>query len=220
MNTSWTIDTKVLDYLRQHSIREAGALQQLREETAKLPMAVMQIAPEQGAFMQLLVKLLNAKNTIEVGVFTGYSTLATALALPDDGKIVACDISEEWTSIGKIYWKQAGVAHKIDLHLRPATETLDQLIKAGKQNTFDFAFIDGDKVNYPNYYERCLTLLRKGGLLAIDNVLWDGRVAEDPASHDEDTRAIDSLNKKIAKDERVQISMLPLADGLTLAFKL
>ena len=181
-------------------------------------MSIMQIAPDQGQFLALLVKLLGAKKTLDIGVFTGYSSLVVALALPDDGKVIACDRDPEATALARRYWKEAGVEHKIDFHLAPALETLDQLIEQGQANSFDFAFIDADKRNYGNYYERALTLLRPGGLIAIDNVLWFGRVA-DPRDTDKRTIAIRELNQKIYQDERVEISMLPTADGLTLARK-
>jgi caffeoyl-CoA O-methyltransferase len=182
-------------------------------------MARMQISPEQGQFMQLLMRVLPAVNTIEVGVFTGYSSLSVALALPAEGKVIACDLSEEWTSIGKPYWKEAGVDHQIDLRLGPALTTLDSLIAEGRQGSFDFAFIDADKANYQNYYERLLVLVRKGGIIAIDNVLWHGSVA-DPSVQDEDTQAIRALNEMLHEDPRVFISLLPIGDGLTLAMKL
>jgi caffeoyl-CoA O-methyltransferase len=167
--------------------------------------------------MAMLVKLIGAKKTLEIGVFTGYSSLATALALPDDGRIVACDINAEFTAMGREHWARAGVAHKIDLRLAPATETLDALLAAGEAGSFDFAFIDADKTSYDGYYERCLKLLRPGGLIAIDNVLWDGDVAR--PSSDADTVALQNLNKKLHGDERIDLSMLPLGDGLTLARK-
>jgi predicted O-methyltransferase YrrM len=206
------------EYIRRVSVREPDALVRLREETAPLPMARMQISPEQGQFMGLLMKLLGARMTIEVGVFTGYSSLAVALALPEDGKVVACDVSEEWTSIARRYWREAGVAHKMDLRLRPALETLDALLADSRAGAFDFAFIDADKENYLNYYERCLRLVRAGGLIAIDNVLWHGDVI-DPAKQDADTRAIRAFNERLSRDDRVWISMLPISDGLTLAVK-
>jgi predicted O-methyltransferase YrrM len=168
--------------------------------------------------MALLVHMLGARRTIEVGVFTGYSSLAVALALPEEGRIVACDISDEWTSIARRYWREAGVDRKIDLRLRPATQTLDDLIALGQAGGFDFAFIDADKANYDLYYERCLTLLRPGGLIAVDNVLWSGKVV-DPAVDDADTRAIRAFNEKLKNDQRVWLSMLPIRDGLTLASK-
>jgi predicted O-methyltransferase YrrM len=190
----------------------------LREETLKLPMAIMQISVEQGHFMSLLLKLLKAKKTLEVGVFTGYSSLVVAQALPEDGKIIACDVSEEWTSIGKRHWERAGVAHKIDLRLAPALETLDGLLAAGEAGTFDFAFVDADKSNYDAYFERALQLLRPGGVIAIDNTLWSGKVA-DPTMQDADTVALRNLNAKLHEDRRITLSFLPIGDGLTLAMK-
>lgn len=206
------------DYLTSVSLREAPVLARLRQETARLEMARMQIAPEQGQFMALLVQLMGARNALEVGVFTGYSALAVALALPREGRVVACDVNEEWTAIGRRFWQEAGVADKIDLRLAPAVETLDSLIDAGRAGQFDFAFIDADKVNYENYYERCLALVRPGGLIAIDNVLWGGSVA-DPDDQSEDTVAIRDFNARLHKDDRVFISLVPIADGLTLALK-
>ena len=200
------------------SLREPAILKSLREETAKLPSSMMQISPEQGQFMGLLVGLIGAKKALEVGVYTGYSSLAVALALPEDGKIIACDISAEMHTIAKRYWTEAGVEQKIDFKLAPALETLDQLIEQGESNSFDFVFIDADKNNYANYYERALTLVRPGGLILIDNVLWSGKVA-DPADHDKQTEAIRRLNQLIYNDKRVNMSLLPLGDGLTLAQK-
>lgn len=212
--------TKALHaYLVEHSVREPDILQRLRAETGQDSMSMMQIGPEQGQFMQLLVRLMGAKNCLEVGVFTGYSSLAVALALPADGRIVACDISEKWTSIARKYWVEAGVAAKIDLRIAPALSTLDGLIESGKAGSFDFAFVDADKVNYLAYYERALTLIRSGGLIAVDNTLWGGHVI-DKKSKSSDTLAIRAFNEKLRTDLRVQISMLPLGDGLTLAFKL
>ena len=205
-------------YMRSVSLRDTGLLQRLRDATAPLPLARMQITPEQGQFMGLLIKLLGARKAIEIGTFTGYSALSVALALPEDGKLIACDVSDEWTSIGKPFWEEAGVAHKIDLRLAPATRTLDELIAAGEAGTFDFAFIDADKENYMNYYERALTLLRAGGLIAVDNVLWHGDVA-DPSKNDVDTQAIRKVNALIYADNRVDMSMVPIGDGLTLARK-
>ena len=167
--------------------------------------------------MALLVRLIGAKKTIEVGTFTGYSALVVAEALPEDGRITACDVSEEWTSIARAFWERAELQGKIDLHLRPATETLDELIDQGGADSFDFAFIDADKANYDEYYERCLVLLRPGGLVGIDNVLWGGRVADD--TNDDDTRAIRALNEKVRSDKRVWATILPIGDGLTLAIK-
>ncbi len=206
------------DYMLSVSLRETEILSQLRQETANHPRSNMQIAPEQGQLMSLLVQLLGAKKTLEIGVFTGYSALSVALALPPDGKIIACDISEEYTAVARRYWQAAGVSDKIDLRLAPALETLDALLANGGAGTFDFAFIDADKENYLAYYERSLQLLRQGGLVAIDNVLWHGRVI-DPESQDEETIAIRELNDKIAKDDRVTLSLVPIADGVTLAMK-
>jgi len=206
------------DYLLDVSVREHPVLKKLRAATAKMPRANLQISPEQGQVMALLVELTGAKKTFEVGTFTGYSALAVALALPARGKVIACDVSEEWTAIARRYWKEAGVANKIDLRLAPALDTLDRLLKDGQAGTFDFGFIDADKPNYDNYYERGLKLLRKGGLLAIDNVLWGGSVI-DKADRDLSTRCLRALNRKIRRDERVSIAMLPIGDGLTLARK-
>jgi predicted O-methyltransferase YrrM len=205
-------------YLLSVSSRESAILKRLREETAALPNASMQISPDQGQFMAFLVQMMGAKKTLEVGVFTGYSSLSVALALPADGKIIACDVSEEWTSVARRYWKEAGVEKKISLRLASALQTLDSLIIDGHGGTFDFAFIDADKANYDAYYERSLKLLRVGGLIAIDNVLWSGRVA-DPANREEDTIAIRALNAKLHTDQRISLSMVSIADGLTLALK-
>ncbi len=212
------LDNQLYDYLLSASLREPDILQQLREVTASLPNARMQIAPEQGQFMALLVQLLGATKTLEVGVFTGYSSLCVALSLPPNGKIVACDVSEEYTAVAHRYWKAAGVADKIDLRLAPALETLDKLLADGQAQTFDFAFIDADKGNYEGYYERSLQLIRPGGLIAIDNVLWSGRVA-DPQVQDASTKAIRAFNNKLHQDERVSLSLVSIADGLTLALK-
>ena len=211
------LDDTVYQYLLSHSLREHPAQIALREATRTHPHAIMQISPEQGQFMALLIRLIGARRTIEIGVFTGYSALSVALALPDDGKVLACDISDEYTRVGVPHWKAAGVAHKIDLQLAPALSTLDARIKAGEQGQYDFAFIDADKSGYDGYYERCLTLLRTGGLIAIDNTLWSGKVAL-PAE-DADTAALQALNSKLHRDERVDISMLPISDGLTLVRK-
>ena len=193
-------------------------MRRLREETASMEEANMQIGPEQGQFMTLLVELMGARNALEVGTFTGYSALAVALGLPDGGCLVACDVSEEWTAIGRRYWEEVGVAHKIDLRLAPALETLDGLLAEGRAGTFDFAFIDADKEGYDAYYERALKLMRTGGLIVLDNTLWEGKVA-DPAVTDGDTEAIRILNRKLVGDERVTLSLLPVGDGLTLARK-
>jgi caffeoyl-CoA O-methyltransferase len=208
--------TSLRDYLWEKGIEEHPALKELRLETAKLPQSMMQICPEQGALMANLIRLMSAKRTIEIGTFTGYSALAVALALPEEGEIIACDISEEWTALGKKKWEQAGVAHKINLRLAPAVDTLDALLADGQESSFDFAFIDADKANYPAYYEKCLKLVRKGGVIAIDNVLWGGSVI-DSERNDEDTKAIRKLNEFIANDKRVSLSMVPIGDGLTLA---
>jgi predicted O-methyltransferase YrrM len=217
-NKTIGIDRQLYEYLLSVSVREAEILTQLRQETARHPMARMQIAPEQGQLMALLVQLMGAKKTLEIGVFTGYSSLVVALALPPDGKLVACDVSEEYTAIARRYWQQAGVADKIDLNIGPALSTLDRLLAEGQAGTFDFAFIDADKSNYDNYYEKALELIRPGGAIAIDNVLWSGQVG-DPQIQDNRTNAIRSLNEKLHRDERVFISLVPIADGLTLALK-
>lgn len=206
------------DYILSTSLREPEVLKQLRAETAQYMHSAMQIAPEQGQFMALLVDLTGAKKILEIGVFTGYSSTCLALALPPDGTITACDISEEFTNVARRYWIQAKVADKIDLRLGPALETLNGLIAAGHAGSYDMAFIDADKANYDSYYEQSLALLRTGGLLVIDNVLWNGRVV-DPSIQDADTVAIRHLNQKIHADPRVTISLLPIADGLTLALK-
>ncbi|HET7921621.1 MAG TPA: class I SAM-dependent methyltransferase [Gammaproteobacteria bacterium] len=206
------------DYLLKVSLREPALLKRLRDETAKHPRHGMQISPEQGQFMQMLIRLSGAKRCIEVGVFTGYSSLAVALALPDDGRILACDVSEEYTAIARRYWEEAGVAKKIDLRLAPATETLDKLLNHGEAGRYDFAFIDADKANYTNYYERILKLLRPGGFIAVDNVLWSGSVL-DKKDKSEDTVAIRAFNEKLHADRRVELSMVPIGDGLTLARK-
>jgi predicted O-methyltransferase YrrM len=212
-----TLDDDLYRYLLDVSLREHPVMMQLRAVTREHAHANMQISPEQGQFMALLVNLAGARRTLEIGVFTGYSALAVALALPADGRITACDVNEDYTAIARDFWKKAGVDHKIDLHLAPAIDTLDALIADGQAGCFDFAFIDADKTGYDAYYERCLTLLRRGGLIVIDNVLWGGSVAH-PAE-DEDTAAIQALNRKLRDDERIDLSMLPVGDGLTLARK-
>jgi predicted O-methyltransferase YrrM len=212
------LDDGLRRYLLDVSLREAPILRRLREETAQLPLARMQIAPEQGQFMALLVQLLQARRVLEVGVFTGYSSLSMALAMPADGHLVACDMSEEWTATARRYWDEAGVADRIEFRLGPALSTLDALLESGAAGSFDMAFVDADKTRYDAYYERALRLLRPGGLLLIDNVLWSGRVI-DPKAQDDDTSALRALNEKIHGDARVSISMLPLADGLTLVMK-
>ena len=210
------ITPALYEYLMKVGVRESASAAALRVETAKLPMAMMQISPEQAAFMQLIVRLLGVRRALEVGTFTGYSALAVAEAMPADGKLIACDVSHEWTSIGKPHWASAGVAHKIDLRIAPAVATLDKLIADGQSNTFDFAFIDADKSNYDNYYERALKLVRVGGLIGVDNTLWNGAVV-DASRQDDDTKAIRALNTKVHADTRVDIVLLPIGDGLTLA---
>ncbi|MEG4035949.1 class I SAM-dependent methyltransferase [Microcoleus sp. S36b_A4] len=217
-NSTLGLEHQLYDYLLSISLREPDILASLREETAKHPMGMMQIAPEQGQFMELMVQLMGATKTLEIGVFTGYSALCVALALPPNGQIIACDVSEEYTAIARRYWEAAGVANKISLHLGPAINTLDKLIAEGQAGTFDFAFIDADKENYEAYFERSLQLVRNGGLIVIDNVLWSGRVA-DPQVQDESTLAIRTFNDKLRNDPRVTLSVVPIADGLTLALK-
>ena len=205
-------------YLRFFSLREPEILKRLREETSHDPMAEMQISPEQGQFMSLLIKLMGAKRTLEVGVYTGYSSLCVALALPPGGELIACDVSKKWTDVARRYWREGGVADIVALHLAPAIETMDDLLAHHEAGKFDFIFIDADKENYDGYYERALSLLRAGGLLAIDNVFWSGRVA-DPREQERDTLAIRALNEKIHDDPRVDLTMIPIGDGLTLARK-
>jgi predicted O-methyltransferase YrrM len=218
MSEDLTITDDIREYMRRVALREPALLKRLRDETSLDPKAGFQISAEQGQFMGLLMHLIGARRTIEIGVYTGYSALSVALALPEDGQIVACDISEEWTSMGRRYWREAGVDRKIDLHLGPALATLDGLIANGQAGQFDFVFIDADKTNYANYYERALVLLRTGGLVGVDNVLWYGRVI-DASFDDPDTRAIRAFNEQLKDDERVWLSMLPIRDGLTLACK-
>jgi len=203
-------------YVQRVSVREPDALAALRAETQGMEWSGMQIGADQGQFMRWLVRTLGVKRSIEVGVFTGYSSLSVALALPEDGQIIACDVSEEWTAIARKHWQAAGVAHKIRLELRPAVETLDALLAAGEADHFDFAFIDADKENYDLYYERCLRLVRPGGVIAFDNVFWGGNVAN-PDNTTVDTLALRALNEKLGGDERVEITMLAVGDGLTLA---
>jgi caffeoyl-CoA O-methyltransferase len=217
-NRSISLTDSLYQYLLDVSLREPPLLRALREETAQMRQRSMQIAPEQGQFMALLARLVGARRGIEVGVFTGYSSLSVALALPDDGHIVACDVSEEWTSIARRYWKQAGVDRKIELRLAPAVETLDALLADGGEGRYDFAFIDADKTNYLAYYERVVRLLRPGGLVTVDNTLWDGAVA-DPADRQPDTVALREFNQRLHRDERVDLSVTPIGDGLTLARK-
>ncbi len=213
-----TLTPALYDYLKENSLREPDVLKRLRDETSKLTNKHMQIAPEQGQFMRLLIEILGAKKTLDIGVFTGYSALSVALALPSNGKVIACDVSTESTAIAKRFWEMAGQSSKIDLKIAPAIETLENLLQDGQANTFDFVFIDADKANYDHYYEKSLLLVRPGGLIAIDNVFWSGAVA-DKNNQDRKTNIIRELNAKIHKDDRVTISMLPIGDGLTLARK-
>lgn len=206
------------EYVLANAVRELPLQRALRAETARLPRAGMQIAPEQGPLLQLLVKMLGARRCIEIGTFTGYSALAIALALPKGGRLVCCDHSAEWTAIARRYWKKAGVEKRIDLRLGPALATLDALLARGGAGKYDFAFIDADKSNYANYYERCIRLVRRGGLIAADNTLWYGRVA-DPRDREPDTPFIRTFNRKLLRDARVDLSLVPIGDGLTLALK-
>lgn len=212
------LDPALYDYILKTTLREPEVLARLRRETDSHPRAMMQISPDQGQLLGLLAELLGARRIIEVGTFTGYSSLAMALALPDDGEMVCCDVSEDYTSVARRYWAEAGVEGRIALRLAPAVETLDTLITEGRAGTFDMAFIDADKENYQNYFDRCLTLIRRGGLIAVDNVLWNGRVI-DPTDDSVDTKAIRAFNTGLKDDERVTVSLLSVADGLTLARK-
>jgi caffeoyl-CoA O-methyltransferase len=208
----------VYDYLLSVTPKPTEVMQRLRDETAKLPMGMMQISVEHGQFFVLLVNLLGVKKALEVGVFTGYSGLTVAQAMPEDGRLIACDVSEEWTSVARRYWQEAGVAHKIDLRLAPAVETLTKLVEDGQAGTFDFAFIDADKSSYDSYYELALQLVRPKGLIAIDNTLWGGKVA-DPTVTDADTSALRALNMKLLNDDRVVYCLAPIGDGISLAVK-
>lgn len=214
-NRFLALDDTVFQYVLDHSVREHPAQRALRDATRDHPYAGMQISPDQGAVMAMLVRLMGARRTIEVGVFTGYSALSVALALPEDGRILACDINDDYVKVGRPHWDSAGVAHKIDLQIGPALRTLDARLAAGEAGEYDFAFIDADKRGYDGYYERCLQLVRPGGLIAIDNVLWGGSVAR-PAQ-DDDTRALQALNDKLRADERIDLAMLAISDGITLA---
>lgn len=214
-----TITDEIYNYLLSVSLNETDVQRELRDVTAKHKMAMMQISPDQGQLLAFLVKLINAKNIIEVGVFTGYSTLCMSMAMPDDGCITACDINREYTDIACDYWEKAGVRKKINLVIAPAIQTLDQLLSQNRQSTFDLSFIDADKSEYPEYYERILELTRPGGLIVIDNVLWYGKPAN-PDENDKDTRAIRDFNLELFKDPRVGICMLTVADGITLVQKL
>ena len=213
------LDKKLREYLLNISVKESEILRELREETAQMEYSAMQISPEQGTFMSFLVELIQAKRTLEIGVFTGYSALVVAMALSEDGIVTACDVSEEWANVGMKYWKKAQVEDKIDLRIAPALKTLDQLLSEGKQGTYDFSFIDADKIEYQGYFDKSLELLRIGGLIAIDNVLWGGSVIDD-SIQDSSTKAIREFNENLSSDPRVSISMVPIGDGLTLACKL
>jgi caffeoyl-CoA O-methyltransferase len=213
------ITDELAQYIREVTLREPDALRRLREESEEHPQASMQTSPEQGQFLHLMARTTGARKTLEVGVFMGYSSTWVALALPPGGKVIACDVSEEYTSRARRTWRDAGVEDRIELRLAPALETLDGMLAGGEAGTFDFAFIDADKKNYANYYERALALVRRGGLIAVDNVLWDGSVI-DPTADDEDTEAIRAFNRKLHADERVAISMATMGDGLALACKL
>ena len=215
---TFTLSDSLYEYLLRISVREPDVLRRLREETAALPDATMQISPEQGRLMSLLIKATGARRALEIGVFTGYSSICVAQALPPDGTLVACDREEEWVRMARRYWKEAGVEEKIDLHLAPALATLDAFIASGRKEEFDFIFIDADKVNYGRYYERSLVLLRKGGLIAVDNVLWSGKVA-DPSETERSTEAIRRFNDMLSQDTRIDLSVIPIGDGLTLALK-
>ncbi len=217
-NRSIGLSPELHTYLLAHGVREPDVLRRLREETSTMEQASMQIAPEQGAFMAMLVRMLGAKRVLEIGVFTGYSSTSVALALPDSGRITACDVSEAYAAVARRYWREAGVEEKIDLHIAPAADTLKKLLEEGAAETYDFAFIDADKPSYEAYYELALPLLRRGGVVALDNVLRNGRVLN-PARDDEGTNAIVALNDKIYADERVDVAMVPIADGVTLARK-
>jgi caffeoyl-CoA O-methyltransferase len=217
-NRTIALDDTLYAYLLDVSLREPEILGRLRRETAAMTEAGMQIAPEQGQFMAFLLRLLGARRVLEVGTFTGYSALVMALALPADGRITACDVSERWTSVARRYWSEAGVADRIDLHLAPAAATLAALIDGGAAGSYDFAFIDADKEGYSGYVEQALVLLRPGGVIAVDNVLWGGSVV-DPLKQDDDTRAIRAFNEALHRDERIDLSLVPIGDGLTLARK-
>lgn len=217
-NKTFTLPDVLYEYLLSVSLREPDVLRRLRQETAEEPMARMQIAPEQGQFMALLVELMGVRRALEIGVFTGYSALCVALAMPKGGRLVACDVSEEWTAVARRYWQAAGVADRIELRLGPAMDTLDSLLADGQAGRFDFAFVDADKPCYPGYYERTLALLRSGGLIAVDNTLWGGDVI-DPQDCSEDTEAIRAFNRMLHGDERVSLSLVPIGDGLTLVRK-
>ena len=218
MSESFLFPDQLATYYNKVAIRESPLLARLREETAQLPGAQMQIAAEEGQFLDLLVRLSGARRCVEVGVYTGYSSLVTALALPADGRLLACDINERTSAIARRYWAEAGVAERIRLELAPALQTLDAELAKSGEGSYDFAFIDADKTSYIDYYERCLRLLRPGGLIAVDNTLWSGSVA-DPRKRDADTQAIRAFNQHVHADERVDFCLVPIADGVTLARK-
>lgn len=218
MSDAINLSPELSNYIRRVSVRESDTMRRLREETMALPNANMLTSPEQSQLLALLARIAGARRCLEVGVFTGYTTLAIARELPPDGRIIACDVNEQYTSIARRYWQEAGVADKIDLRLAPALETLDRLIDEGVEGTFDFAYIDADKTNYLNYYERVLKLLRPGGVVAADNVLWEGKVT-DPSENGADLRALRQYNETLLKDDRVSISLVAIRDGLMLACK-
>ena len=217
-NRTINMDEKLYSYLLDMGLREPEVLARLREATEAEELSVMRSAPEQGQFMAMLIRLTGARRVIEVGTYTGYATLWMALALPEDGQIITCDISERWSFVARRFWEQAGVQDKVSLYLRPALQTLDELLECDEAASFDFAFIDADKENYELYYERCLQLIRAGGVVVIDNVLWGGSVIDD-AKHDSATEAIRAFNRKLKEDQRIELVMLPVADGMTLALK-
>src|SRR4051812_1512813 len=217
-NKTMGISDDLAAYVLEVGAREPEVLARLREETAAIPQHGMQIAPEEGAFLAMLADLIGSRRCIEIGTFTGYSSTAVALRLQEDGRMVCCDVSEEWTSVARKYWAEAGVGGKIDLRIGPASETLDGLLADGGEGSYDFAFVDADKSGYDSYYERLLRLGGAGGLIALDNTLWSGKVLDpDPDPQDEDTRAIQALNRKLAHDDRISVCLLPVADGVTLA---
>ena len=215
-NQTLSLDDRLYRYLIEHSLRESDVARRLRERTKTMKQSNMQIAPEQGQFMALLVKLTGTLRILEIGTFTGYSALCMAEAMPAHGRMICCDLSEEWTGVGVPFWEEAGVRERIDLRLAPALETLDGLLQAGEHKGFDLAFIDADKVNYINYYQRCLELIRPGGLILFDNTLWGGSVA-DPEDRDEDTVALRALNDALHTDQRIDLSLVPIGDGLSMA---